>query len=789
MTIDHSRRRFQTKDRAGDTTVISRESETHSVGSLAPDVPKEEIRKKRNRQAMRNWEAILPALASGLNQRSANPVSSCGCNSERLMTLVSFSDAKKQAVPFCNCPLWPTTLVASGYFPGSPNKPSMVFEVHMLGVLSTILSRGSISKEAYAEGIREYIQRTNPSLVASFYDQLRDALSTYNRAMRVAKGVPNELAPLRALCPCCFLDNSSAVVVAVDGNFQHKRLRNVGKRAAIPSEIDRRIFLENISLDKANMKIAKEVTREGCEANFKAASATKKSSNFDETGLMIAVCRHDIPLRALNIVRTGERYDYALALVRSILCDSSCPPRVLVSYDISCKFDSYARRVMEEAEYTRLEFMVPSFHITTHNYSCHLLYHATANRNAGLTDGEGCERVWSAIRYLVSSGRYSQPYVRTETLSCALAAVGQRKRMSMWTWFATAEKRAMAAVEMGNRELSPVLGKEKVINGRPTIITMNLLEEKIEACTTFYTNHASSERDIKDPRFIILYDAVNQYAIQGNNNGAPMVALLEAAGQSRQDWAHKTGVAWLQCHKEMLTVRALRLQRELWKHTSAKLQQFRKLRSNTVGTKRAGIELAKVAKAGKKTKQLLADYNSAAQELNDFTGTIVARHVNLNELDTFSLGSPIWDLDRAAPTMVWAREAQLFGWMLSFRRLTAAKNEIKQLQVERSRYYHYIRQSVDKLNARLAKIDEADVQVHLQVISEIEQFTRLLKIGHVDVPEEEEVYMDAAAETLQLMEGEALSDYSTSEEYSNSEDTLDYDSHDSEVEAVDSESN
>ncbi|KZV83384.1 hypothetical protein EXIGLDRAFT_625725 [Exidia glandulosa HHB12029] len=55
----------------------------------------------------------------------------------------------------------------------------------------------------------------------------------------------------------------------------------------------------------------------------------------------------------------------------------------------------------------RLVFGVSVFHAYGHNWACQLVFHPRKRDGFGLTDGEGCERFWSAIRRLIPGLRVS----------------------------------------------------------------------------------------------------------------------------------------------------------------------------------------------------------------------------------------------------------------------------------------------------------------------------------------------------------------------------------------------
>jgi len=53
---------------------------------------------------------------------------------------------------------------------------------------------------------------------------------------------------------------------------------------------------------------------------------------------------------------------------------------------------------MKAEDFARLEFGVSIFHAYAHEFSCQVLYSPRTMSGAGLTNGEGCERVWSKLR-------------------------------------------------------------------------------------------------------------------------------------------------------------------------------------------------------------------------------------------------------------------------------------------------------------------------------------------------------------------------------------------------------
>ncbi len=704
---------------------------------------------ERNRRAMRNWESILPALAAGLN-KDKNTERLCTCTKLRTVTVFTDESCMQEQLLICNCAHWATTLVASGFFPGSPAEPSVVFKISLLRLAVLTINIGSLSKEAFAEGWRESLQEESLELVPSFYNQLREGLTFYSRARKLASEFPKGLTHLPELCPCCFSGQGSAVVVCLDGNFQHKRLRSRASKAAEPSELDSHIMLPDIKTRTARGRRSRQVEDSaGCSSVFKADQNQKKSAFFDETGLMLAVCRHDIPLRSVNIVRSGENYDYPIALLKSVMSDPACPDRIVVAYDVSCKFKSFACRVLSDDMFKRLEFVVPSFHIIAHEYTCHLQFHPKGNEHAGLSNGEGCERVWSGIRHLVVPNRYAQPSVRRDAIDNALWSFGERKRLQMRKWFGRSEKKAMSVISEAKTTLLDILGKTYEVSGEVKVIDEATLGEKIAVCREFYSNSTLRRRETLDPPFQKIFDAVDEVH-HHNRNADKLAALVLEKHHSPEDWTWGVGVRWKQCQESVYRVLAWRLQRELWTHVSAKQLKFVALKSTTSGTRRAGVETKQLAKMGKKTLELADAYNSAVQSLNRFIGRVEVRPINVRSVQLLELDSPVWDLERAAPSMAWASDEKIWTGMLAYQSLKAAERELKQIHIERRRYSLFVASKIRELSQAAGAIDPLEQLRLRKVQSKLNTYMRL-QAGEVqDVEELREEFLEAVVEALNI---------------------------------------
>ena len=104
----------------------------------------------------------------------------------------------------------------------------------------------------------------------------------------------------------------------------------------------------------------------------------------------------------------GEKQFYAIALIRKLFSHLPLAATVGVLYDIGCQLHRSALKwgFLEEL-LNRINFGLSVFHAYGHQWACQLVYHPRKRIGFGLSDGEGCERFWNAIKHLIPSVRMS----------------------------------------------------------------------------------------------------------------------------------------------------------------------------------------------------------------------------------------------------------------------------------------------------------------------------------------------------------------------------------------------
>jgi hypothetical protein len=77
-------------------------------------------------------------------------------------------------------------------------------------------------------------------------------------------------------------------------------------------------------------------------------------------------------------------------------------------YDIACQLHrSSLKWGFLDKELHRIIFAISVFHAFGHQWPCQIIYHPRKCVGFGLTDGEGCERFWSALKKLIPGLRVS----------------------------------------------------------------------------------------------------------------------------------------------------------------------------------------------------------------------------------------------------------------------------------------------------------------------------------------------------------------------------------------------
>ncbi|KAH6901151.1 hypothetical protein BKA70DRAFT_1437036 [Coprinopsis sp. MPI-PUGE-AT-0042] len=391
---------------------------------------------------------------------------------------------------FCTCNP-PAHLVMVGYFPCAPVRPSLAVDIRMLEFMRELYLRSAPNRTAWASALESVysnqgllaadrdIIRRRLSKASQYYSLLRARADVFVRHVLVhanstlqVDGASDrdeewveEGAPfgaedyLKRCCPTCFSglkhnpNQVADVVVCLDANFTQKRrtpARGNGLDPPIQHPRTSRVEADwsgpadPLATPQAQPEVVEDGMKvppsvlDGCHDSFKAADEKRIKANttfFAETGLFALLCRHDHHLWLANMNTPGEPQYFAMALLKKLF--RSLPPDIIVGvlYDIGCQLERSCRKWNLIPDFLNcIAWAISVFHAYGHQWPCQLVYHPRKRTGFGLSDGEGCERFWSAIQMLIPSLRVSGYHHRILVLDFQVEHLRQTSLMQSGKW-------------------------------------------------------------------------------------------------------------------------------------------------------------------------------------------------------------------------------------------------------------------------------------------------------------------------------------------------------------------
>ena len=79
-------------------------------------------------------------------------------------------------------------------------------------------------------------------------------------------------------------------------------------------------------------------------------------------------------------------------------------------------------------------FGISVFHAYGHQWACQIIYHPRKCKGFGLTDGEGCERLWSSLKLLIPSLHVSTYYNRIYVIDTQIKHLDTKSLLDLGHW-------------------------------------------------------------------------------------------------------------------------------------------------------------------------------------------------------------------------------------------------------------------------------------------------------------------------------------------------------------------
>jgi hypothetical protein len=146
---------------------------------------------------------------------------------------------------------------------------------------------------------------------------------------------------------------------------------------------------------------------DGCGEYFLANDEKHKKTStqfFADTGVMAMLCWHDHVLWLTNMMSVGEKQHYTLTLIKKLFDNLPTNMTIGLLYNIGCQLHRSCLKyqLLDDAVLYHITFVISVFHTYSHQWACQIIYHPHKCEGFGLSDGEGCERLWSVLKHLIA---------------------------------------------------------------------------------------------------------------------------------------------------------------------------------------------------------------------------------------------------------------------------------------------------------------------------------------------------------------------------------------------------
>lgn len=173
----------------------------------------------------------------------------------------------------------------------------------------------------------------------------------------------------------------------------------------------------------------------------------------------------------------------------------------------------------------RITLSLNAFHVFCHDIVCQLQWGLRQTKGLDEFDGEGCERLWSGLRYLISALRFSRAQNRIDLLNARILYRGRAARRSLCASLAFALYGSKKSLETQKR----LRGLEELvdeayrrhISSEPCSKAQyeDILHHEFEAYTAFLLTEVKAPKGIRESYIKMLQ--VERYfgygpSIEGN---------------------------------------------------------------------------------------------------------------------------------------------------------------------------------------------------------------------------------------------------------------------------------
>ncbi|XP_029916449.1 uncharacterized protein LOC115365531 [Myripristis murdjan] len=370
-------------------------------------------------------ECFLPVILPCCDCSTGQTTVSAG----KQVILIGMNGRYNLSLPTVSCSCgktWDVTishLVESGYWPATVNFETL-YTVDLFTTYEDLkITAPGMSRQAFVAMLE---QRTK--LFGRSGKICGDTMQKSFLEWSYAKFEVERLSQVHHFqCPAC---TPSMLAVAVDGNRKLYRF----KSQPGPNGFFEGVFLAKDAevtsfVDYIHGSTGHNPGKGRCgTGEWMAAreSSSKSASKVDEEGVEVAVCRHGILLKGLNMFR-GEIFAYPLYLQKQLASQNV----QFFCSDVVCKYWPYLQRVVghcpELQDLLNMRPFLSIMHAKAHSWMCELQWGGRNQEGAGTTIGEEVEQVNSFLSRAAICSKYMSKAVRTDILTIQASGWNKRK--------------------------------------------------------------------------------------------------------------------------------------------------------------------------------------------------------------------------------------------------------------------------------------------------------------------------------------------------------------------------
>ncbi|KAK0442762.1 uncharacterized protein EV420DRAFT_1726806 [Desarmillaria tabescens] len=340
----------------------------------------------------------------------------------------------------------PVILVENGLFPTSPWEPHVAVSINLLNLYQSLLEHLGTLNSAFCSALQDiyvshgfwmldakgvpmqepfrhgfgYATKWYGCVRLALEDKIDSMLSNSCAKIPNSFATPNDIQPST---PAINVDNGSVSVLlvflelALDRAFLKVVMSMLLLTATSISVTEHQQETAHTSMTSGisspSMKLMKlefipDIAVDEDEKSFDAANEKKEKTHgghYNDTGLAVLVCHHDVPLFLANVDTPGEQQKYAVALIDKLASHLPAAASIAVLYDIGCVMDQSINLydIFLPMLTERLVFATSVMHSYGHQWACQLVYNPRLTDGLGLTDGKGVEQFWSCLWKLIDA--------------------------------------------------------------------------------------------------------------------------------------------------------------------------------------------------------------------------------------------------------------------------------------------------------------------------------------------------------------------------------------------------